>query len=281
MSGGEQPRPLEYYERGATPFRACQADERFSYCLYVPKCYDESRGSDQPLLVSVHGSLRVAEKYRDCFRAFAEETGCIVLAPLFPIGVGDPDDTSGYKFLSLGAIRFDHILLSMVEQTRVRYGIRPLDFLLYGYSGGGHFAHRFLYCYPRRVRAACVGAPGVVTLPDETLPWWVGLGGLEARMGTSVDWPALRRVPVHLVIGDRDIETWEITMKPGHGHYMPGINDAGRTRIERIHALRTGMERAGMQVSLDIVPGVAHSGFDLIAPVRTFFRTVLQCNPSR
>lgn len=274
-------RNLQFYDRGATPFRACRADERFSYCLYVPGTYDESRGSDQPLLVSVHGSFRVAEKYRDCFRELAEQSGCIVLAPLFPVGVGDPEDSSGYKFLTLGDIRFDDILLAMVEETRARYRVRPEDVLLFGYSGGGQFAHRFLYCHPKRVRAACVGAPGVVTLPDESLPWWVGLGGLEQRMGRALDWPALRRVPVHLVIGDRDLETWEITMQPGHRHYLPGLNDAGATRIDRIRALHAGMVRAGMQATLEIVPGVAHAGFELIGPVRSFFARILQCQPSR
>ncbi|MBL4603837.1 MAG: hypothetical protein JKY84_13915, partial [Emcibacteraceae bacterium] len=75
---------------GQTPFFACQFDQRFSYCLYVPKDYYTQTQDNFNLLVIIHGSARTAERYRNLFADFAEENQCIVLAPLFPIGIEDP-----------------------------------------------------------------------------------------------------------------------------------------------------------------------------------------------
>lgn len=275
-------KPLGTYERGATAFFACQADPRFSYCLYVPSSYDERSGTDRPLLVAVHGSGRVAESYRNAFRDFAERHDVIVLAPLFPCGVGDPEDQSGYKFLHLDEIRFDRVLLAMIEQVRARYAVRSTRVLLFGFSGGGQFAHRFFYCRPQSLLAVSIGAPGVVTLLDEDRPWWLGVSGLEAAMGCELDYEAMRAVPVQLVIGANDNDTEEITMHPGHRFYLPGINDTGRDRQVRLAALAGSLRRAGIRVRQDVVPGVAHEGFAVIGQVTRFFGEVLDsCNPSR
>ncbi len=273
---------LGAYELGATAFFACQADARFSRCLYVPKSYDERKGTDRPLLIAVHGSGRVAESYRNAFRDFAEHHDVIVLAPLFPCGVGDPEDQSGYKFLHLDEIRFDRVLLAMIEQVRRRYAVRARRVLLFGYSGGGQFAHRFFYCHPESLLAVSIGAPGVVTLLDEDRPWWLGVGGLGKAMGCEPDYDAMRAVPVQLVIGANDIDDAEITMRPDHRYYLPGINDTGRNRQERLAALAGSLMKAGIRVRQDVVPGEAHDGYAVIGQVTRYIGEVLDsCNPSR
>ena len=83
--------PLGFYDVGATPFIALQADQRVSYCLYVPKSLrDEKDPSTWRLIAAVHGTGRTATAYRDGFAALAERTRCIVLAPLFPVGLIEP-----------------------------------------------------------------------------------------------------------------------------------------------------------------------------------------------
>lgn len=274
--------PLGPYDRGATTFYACRRDQRFAYCLYVPRSYDERRGSSRPLLVVVHGSGRVAESYRNAMRAFADEHDVIVLAPLFPCGVGDPLDQSGYKFLRLDDIRFDLVLLAMVDEVRAGYRIGPERFLLFGFSGGAQFAHRFFYCHPRRLLALSAGAPGVVTLLDERRDWWVGVRGLERAMGCPLELAALREVPVHLVIGALDLDTAEIHMRPPHRFYLEGINDAGEDRPARLRALDESLRRAGIATRFEVVAGVAHDGFAVIPQVTAFFAEVLRTwTPSR
>ncbi|WP_425450506.1 hypothetical protein, partial [Virgifigura deserti] len=139
---------LSYYDFGRTTVYACQLDQRFSYCAYVPEDYDEEGSDRYPLAVIVHGTERGMQNYRDAFADFAEEHGVIVLAPLFPVGIVTPDDLSSYKLLRHEALHYDAVLLSMVAEVRERYRLAGERFLLYGFSGGGHFTHRFLYLHP-------------------------------------------------------------------------------------------------------------------------------------
>jgi hypothetical protein len=56
---------------------------------------------------------------------------------------------------------------------------------------------------------------------------------------------------------------------------MDGINDSGRTRIERNTALRRNFEAHGIGVRQDIVPNVAHDGTKVLPVVESFFAEVL------
>jgi hypothetical protein len=272
-----EPVRLGYYERGATPFFACAADARASFCLYVPRSYDEAGTSPADLIVLVHGTERGAARYRDEFAGFAEETGAIVLAPLFPVGLDRPLGYDNYKFLEHAGVRYDLLLLAMVDQIAERYRLRRDALLLHGFSGGGHFAHRFAYLHGKRLRAVSIGAPGVVTLLDPALPWWAGTDGMAAKFGLPLDLDALRGVQVQMVVGEADTETWEITVPPDSPLFLPGINDAGVTRIDRLRSLAASFSKQGVRVRFDLIPGVAHEGWQpaLLDRVRDFFRAAL------
>ena len=63
---------LSYYDFGRTTVYACQADQRFSYCAYVPQSYREDGSERYRLFVAVHGTMRDMAAYRDAFIPFAE-----------------------------------------------------------------------------------------------------------------------------------------------------------------------------------------------------------------
>jgi poly(3-hydroxybutyrate) depolymerase len=269
--------PEEFYRSGSTPFFASQGDQRFSYALHLPAAH---RTTDVrlPLLVVVHGTARTAELYRDALAGFAERHGCVVLAPLFPAGVGDPEDLHNFKFLSYRDIRFDRVLLDIVDEVAARYRVDGRRFLLHGFSGGGQFTHRFLYLHPERLAAASVGAPGRVTMLDPGRPWWIGTADVAERFGRGIDLEALRRVPVQLVVGEADVETWEIN-NPGGANWMPGADAAGRTRVERLRALHANLAAHGIDARFDVVPGVGHNGRQVLPAVERFFAEVLAASP--
>lgn len=125
--------------------------------------------------------------------------------------------------------------------------------------------------------AASIGAPGMVTLLDARKPWHVGTGGLEEKFGIAPDIAAMRAARVQMIVGGDDTATWEITVPETSHLYMAGVNDAGRTRIERLTALKESFVANGIDVQLDIVPGVAHEGWkpELLDRVRDFFRAAL------
>jgi len=266
---------ISYYGFGRTSMYACQYDQRFSYCLYVPESYEEETETTYPLAVIVHGTNRPAQEYRDRFVDFGEREQCIILAPLFPCGIIEPAELNNYKYIKFHDIRFDHVLLAMVDEVAATYRLRSERFLLHGFSGGGHFAHRFFYLHPRRLMGVSIGAPGVVTLLDESQNWWAGVRDLPEQFGIGLDLPAMREVAVQMVIGDGDTETWEITIEPGDRRWMPGADDAGRTRLDRLQSLRASYERAGIRVRHDVVPGVGHNGYAMLDTVQAFFAETL------
>ncbi|MCW3475242.1 alpha/beta hydrolase [Limobrevibacterium gyesilva] len=267
-------RRKQMYQRGPTVVYACRKDPRFSYCMYVPPGFDADPAG-HTLIVAVHGTGRTMTAYRDGFSAFARYNKCVVLAPLFPVGVCGDDNADGFKYIREGDIRYDHVLLAMIEEAGARLGHAFGPFMLFGFSGGGHFVHRFFYLHPQRLCAVSIGAPGAVTLIDDTRDYWVGTRNLEALFGTALDLAAMRQVPVQMVVGAADIETWEIDYQPGSRNYMDGINATGRTRIERNTALRRNFEAHGIQVRQDIVPNVPHDGTKVLPNVQDFFLDVL------
>ncbi|CAN5674242.1 hypothetical protein BH18ACT7_BH18ACT7_15220 [soil metagenome] len=267
-------RTLSYYERGATSLFASRSDQRFSYCLYVPSDYDEDGRSTYPLAVVVHGTMRTAQRYRDEFAGFGERHGCIVLAPLFPCGIAEPGDLENYKRIKYRDIRFDLVLLDIIDEVSEKYRLESERFLLHGFSGGGHFAHRFFYLHPERLLGVSIGAPGMITLIDPGRPWWLGTQDLEAQFGTALRLDEMRNVAVQMVVGAEDIATWEINNHDSPG-WIDGADATGRTRLERLAALCENYEQAGIRVRHDIVAGVAHEGYRVLEPVRSFFAATL------
>jgi dienelactone hydrolase len=261
--------PQGFYETGRTTVFAARADQRFSYCLYLPE-----RDSQVPLVVIMHGTGRDNTGYRDAFADFAEEHGCAVLAPLFPAGIDDPEDLHNFKFIEYRGIRFDRVLLDIVDEVGERFNLDTTRFFLHGFSGGGQFTHRFFYLHPDRLAAASIGAPGRVTLLDPDQLWWLGTKGFAEQFGQEIDLARLRTVPVQMVVGDQDVETWEIN-NPGHSNWMDGAERTGRTRIERLRTLRDNYRAAGIDVRFDVVPGVAHSGRRILPVVQEFFAEIL------
>ena len=262
------------YDLGPTAIFACKADPRFHYCLYVPPAV--GKGEKVELLVAVHGTSRTSFlDFRDGFAGFARWNRMAVLCPIFPIGVRGDGARSGYKYMEEGDIRYDHVLLSMVEEVAAKYRQDWSTFAMFGFSGGGHFTHRFAILHPARLWAASIGASGSVTLLDPERDWWVGIRDIKERFGIAFDREALSRVPVQMLVGDADLETWEITHKPGGTYWMEGANDAGRTRPERLRALADSFERMGIAVRFDLVPGVSHERTKVLSRVEDFLADVL------
>ncbi|MFI7609931.1 hypothetical protein ACIBP6_01680 [Nonomuraea terrae] len=263
-----------HFFTGATTAIACQMDQRFSYRLYIP----ERREGDPeryPLMVVQHGTARTATRYRDAFVGFAEEQRVVVLAPYFPAGIIDPDDLHNFKYLEYRGIRFDLVLLAMVDEVARRVPIDTRRFLLHGFSGGGQFAHRFLYAHPDRLRAVSIGAPGRVTLIDDTTEWWLGTKDFVSIFGKDLDVPEMRNVRIQLVVGDQDVEGWEIN-NPHDSNWRPGLDKQGGTRIERLRTLRRNLAEHGIDTRFDLVADVGHQGVKVIGHVADFFRSVLK-----
>nr|WP_154325155.1 alpha/beta hydrolase [Pantoea sp. 201603H] len=263
------------YYRGSTTIFACRFDPRFQYCMYVPPSFDREPIGHK-LVVLMHGTGRSMSEYRDAFAEFARYNRCVILAPLFPVGPLGDGNSHGFKYIVEQDIRYDLVLLKMIEEVSESLGYDFGRFLLFGYSGGGHFVHRFLYIHPEKLLGVCAGAPGSVTLLDNEKEWWVGVKNFEAIFGKPLNYEALRDVSVHLVVGKVDMETWEITHLPGGKYYQPGCNDAGETRVARNNSLLNNLRANGIRATQDIVPNVGHDGMKVLDEVKDFFLSLLK-----
>lgn len=263
------------YDLGHSTVFAARTDPRFSYCMYVPPHIDTAK-HPMELVVIMHGTGRAFVEYRDAFAEFARWNDCIVLCPLFPVGPLGDGNRDGFKQLREGDIRYDDILLDMVAEVGEKFGRTFKTFGLFGYSGGGQFVNRFAYLHPERLWAVSIGAPGSVTLLDPSQDWWVGVRNAEARFGKRIDIDALKQVAVHMIVGKADLETWEITHREGGKFYMPGANDAGKTRPERLESLRRSFEAAGVKAVLDVVDNVPHDGLKCVGHVQDFLADALR-----
>jgi len=253
-------------------FHALRADPRVSYTMHAPAgFFDDPRG--YRLIVAVHGSARAAGAYRDAFAAFADQHRCVVLAPLFPIGLLGDGNGDGYKNLIEGAIRYDQLLLDMVADFEEAAGRSFERFHLFGFSGGGQFAHRFFYLHPDRLASVSIGAPGAVTRIDPGRNWWFGTRNLCAIFGVDLQLEVMREVPVQMLVGAADLEEFEIPARLQA--VIASLGPIGRNRIERLQLLRDNFQSFGIPVRFDLLPGVAHEGLKTAAAVEDFIRSTL------
>jgi hypothetical protein len=268
------------YEYGRTAFFACRYDRRFSYALYVPPDLQDHE-SQVELVVLIHGTSRNIEAYREYFVDFARWNNCILLVPLFPVGVEIEGYRDGYKYFVENDIRYDIVLLEMVKEVGRKYARSFDQFAMFGFSGGGQFVNRFVLLYPECCWAVSIGAPGHVTLIDADRDWWVGTRGVGERLGRQVDLAQVRMVPVQMVVGSQDTESWEIQVSESDPQWVAGANDTGNTRRERLRALERSFTRAGIVVDFVVVPGAAHDCGRCVEPVKRFFAQTLAVRRAR
>jgi len=260
-------RPAGLYERGATTVVALAEDPRFSYCLYIP---EKGEPAKRAVACVIHGSYRDFIAHRDQFIKFGETQNCVVIAPLFPGNVLGDGNLDGFKYMVEGDIRYDRILEAIVAQVRARYGIRQSRFGLVGFSGGAHFAHRFLLLRPELLWGVSIGAPGSVTLLDEERDWWPGIRNVREMLGIAVDPQRIGQVPIQLVVGDADLDTSEINHRPGGRYWAEGANAAGATRPDRLLSLKESLATAGIPSTFDLLPDVGHEAGPVFAAAQTF-----------
>jgi len=268
-------RAAAIYDLGHSTVFAARTDPRFSYCTYAPPPSGNEKYPKE-LVVVMHGTGRAFTEYRDAFAEFAKWNDCIVLCPLFPAGPQGDGNRDGFKHLQEATIRYDQILLDMVDEVAEKFGCDFSKFALFGYSGGGQFVNRFSLLHPERLWAVSIGAPGSVTLLDFNQDWWVGVRDFEKKFGKALNLDALKALPVHLVVGKADLETWEITHREDGKFYMAGANDAGHTRPERLESLRKSFAASGVDATLDLVDNVPHNGLACVDKVQDFFAATLR-----
>lgn len=225
----------------------CQSDPRFHYLIHIPEYYYEHADQTFPLIIIVHGTGRDNTEYWAEARKYANETGAALLAPQFPAGLSSADDLNSYKLLNCDGIRYDQILLRMIEEMKQRFPrILTNRFFLFGFSGGGQFTNRFLFVHPERLLAASIGAPGRPTYLNFDEDYFWGVRDFKKHFDKELDLTQIVQVPVEIIVGDQD------TLYIGESPY-------GTNRMERNLHLKENLEQHGLSVQFDVLPGLTHT----------------------
>ncbi|KAI8583614.1 hypothetical protein K450DRAFT_221990 [Umbelopsis ramanniana AG] len=263
-----------------------KTDTRFTYS-YRLYCSPGKESDPLQLLVAVHGNERDAKGLLEGYEQNANHLApgnYAMLSPLFPAGILGDGWEQGYKFLHEKDIRYDTLLFDMIHQLchhdlHLQQDIPT--FLLHGYSGGGQFVHRLFYLHPERITALFVGAPGAITVISDEHHWWYGTRGMKKAFDLhgGLDLNAMKKVPVMMLVGDKDTNDMVYSKKATEKFLATSSQEAldaimGRNRLERMHILYNNWKQAGLNVQLQVIPGLGHNGARVVPNAAAFFASL-------
>jgi pimeloyl-ACP methyl ester carboxylesterase len=154
-----------------------------------------------PILVSVHGLARNPLQNLVDLTHTADRLGAILIAPFF-----SKERHRGFQWLETwkGGMRADLVLNALIAKIAATYNGDPGRVIMFGFSGGGQFCHRFAMVHPSRVACVITVAAGWYTFPDEVA---FPLGTNPDRSGrVQPDLNGFLRVPTLVAVGARDTE---------------------------------------------------------------------------
>lgn len=212
---------------------------------------------DVPLMVAVHGIRRQAKLQARLFAPFIESIGGTLVAPVF-----SRKRHADYQRLGRHGLgqRSDLALKRILDEIGRMTGISTRSVVMFGYSGGGQFVHRFAMAYPRQVLRMAIAAPGWYTFPDRRFRFPEGIGSCEDLPDVFLDPGRFLQIPTMVLVGEHDCTRDQTLNRSGKLDTRQGKN-----RIERAHRWVSAMEAAAAQYNYEteikfrIVPGCGHS----------------------
>lgn len=253
--GPNAPNRIHWLRSGRIPAVSLKADQRCSYGVYVPaKAIRRGVHDGVPIIVFVSGHVQTQPPYK--MQVLADEVGAILFHPYFPSNLSGEVDESAYCHLESDGIRYDLLLLKMLDEFSNRFSVNIGRFYMCGGSGGAQFVHRFLLMHAEKVAGASVIAPASITRAGSPAPWWVGLADCKQRFGYDPDLTPIKSMPIQIVVGEEDLsETGGLSGR----HWMDEAVDMGENRFERALKLVDDLRELGADLELTIVPEVGHS----------------------
>ena len=227
------------------------------YFAYVPA----SGGDHAPVFVAVHGISRNVHEHASLFAPLCEKVGAVLLAPFFP-----SDRCPDYQRLGrLGrGPRSDQALDTVVDEIGGLTGTRTDRLLMFGFSGGAQFVHRYTMAHPHRVARAVSAAAGWYTFPDRRLRYPYGMGRTRELPEVRFDPEEFLRVPITVIVGEQDVSSLDLRSTDRV------IRQQGVTRLDRarnwVAAMQAAAEAHHLEplVRLETIPGGDHTFMSLM-----------------
>jgi len=239
-----------------------------------------NHGSDDPIVLVMHGASRNADDYRDRWIASAKRYRLLIAAPRidkksfsweeFRLGgiVADREKTP-VPVDGPGRADWTSILMDRIfDHVRRVSGSRMQHYDFFGHSAGGQFAHRFAMFLPTsRARVVIAANAGWYTFPTAEARFPFGLAGFPDRppLGPP-DHAAMFAKRLVIMLGKDD------TVRDRNLLTMPEADAQGLHRLARgrafVAAGRALAEKLGLPFRWQVLemPGIGHSSRELAPP---------------
>ena len=212
---------------------------------------------DLPLFIVVHGIGRRAIDQARLFAPFMEAIGGTLIAPVF-----ESIRFSGYQRLRLSGkgCRPDLALQQLIKKVQGGMEKARQPVVMFGYSGGGQFVHRYAMAYPRQVKRMAVAAPGWFTFPDMRIKFPQGLLKSSALPDLNFDASRFLKIPSMVLVGENDVNRDKSVNQAQEIDHRQG-----RNRLERADRWIDAMKRSAKRYHYDtpyqfvVVKGCGHS----------------------
>lgn len=236
---------------------------------FVPKGIQE----DSPILFVMHGNSRNAEGYRNAMIASAKKNQFILVVPEFSKihypkvrdyhhgGIFDSDnELKGRDLWTFSIIE------PLFDAVKKQFDNASENYLLYGFSAGSQFVHRFMYMVPNaRASKIVSAAAGTYTMPDSTIQYSYGLKNLnipEENLKKFYSKDFIVAVgSADTVLARKDLVKGELA------------NKQGRDRVERAHTFFKGSKKVAHEKNMNFnwkiveIPNVGHSQAEIAKPI--------------
>jgi len=229
---------------------------------YKPASY-----TGEGFILLLHGASRAAESYRDNAVGMADESGRLVVVPLF-----DQERFPEWRYQFGGVFRPDSSFAPPEERTyafipqivsyiRVREGNARMPYLLAGFSAGSQFVSRMMVFMDTDAERVIAMAGGSIVFPTRDMRFGLGFGGLPDELGNDERIKRYLALPMTVYIGTADTATAQL---PRGEAYAQGVHRYSRNIRWFNQAMDLAYERKWpFNWRLVIADGPGHSPRDM------------------
>ena len=229
--------------------------------------------TETKVLFIIHGASRDADRYLSMWLDAAKDKNVILVAPHFKKNDHPYFATLGMASYSGKIIKDQGVWLNdsiakFYAYFQNKYNLSSEQYLIYGFSGGSQFVHRYLmYGVDKAIEKAAIGSAGWYTF-IESSPFPYGIKDMPLEPG-RIEW--LMSKEVLFLLGDKDNNPNHSTLNRTKGSMLQGSNRYERGINYFDHLIRIGNEfNTPMRWRFSVMRGIDHNTKKMTQPAIKF-----------